>query len=317
MYYLGVSYKFHTKRSKLFKLHQRGVYNSVIVYHHKMNFCKFLLLCTRTHLFNNCILFSIVFCIINGSLLVLIKYVLTIDVICLKENDGTMFPNADNVAWYFECKNESLLMKICPDWNVFDADLKECILNEPEIVPSIEEDLLQLPITESTEWSVSTKVPTMHISTDTLNTEEPSADLIEEEVRCPCYDTASPTYYASSRQCDKYFLCYRSRPLELSCCRGQHWNQRLKKCIPEHFSECGITPVAAVSLIPDCPHYGCAFYPHPTVCEYFYYCENGVRSIQQCDAFYHWDFYSQRCLIQSQARCITSIPLELRRNFYK
>lgn len=233
---------------------------------------------------------------------------------CLKESDGAKFSNADSSSWYFECSNGNLLVKMCPLEHVFNNDLKQCVhgtdittdeFGLPEMYSTLEEDIFSV-----TEPSINFTVTNVPIA-------EPSLDLFEEENPCPCRDTLSLTYFENRFNCEKYFICYRSRPIEMSCCRGFYWSQQHKKCISQIGSSCGIKPIHAASVnLPNCPARGCAVYPHLTVCEYFYYCEEGVRSIQQCDAFYQWDFYAQRCVIRSEAKCITSIPMHLRSQLY-
>lgn len=237
--------------------------------------------------------------------MVSIKCALLIDISCWTEKDGATFANADNSSWYFECRNGSLLLQICPTQRVFHNESKQCVL------------------ATSADNSESIQM-TLDIRPDEIPNDldaplPPSADLLHDENPCPRYDTQAPTYFASRFNCDKYFMCYRSRPLELSCCRGHHWSQPLQKCIQQSVSSCGIRHEPAASgtaTVAGCPARGCATYPHPTVCEYFYYCEEGVQSVQQCDAFYQWDLYAQRCVLRSEAKCITSLPAHLRGRFY-
>lgn len=47
--------------------------------------------------------------------------------------------------------------------------------------------------------------------------------------------------------------------------------------------------------------------PHPSRCEYFIMCMDGAQTIQQCDAFHHWDVITNKCLIKDQATCIVDI----------
>lgn len=197
--------------------------------------------------------------------------------------------------------------------HVFHNETKQCILAK-DFTDQLRNSTIEADVLfSSTESATTFAVP---IFTNTPPVEGPSVDHLEDNP-CPCQDTLSPTYFASQYSCEKYFLCYRSRPLELSCCRGHHWNQQHKKCVPENMSSCGIRHNPTSLNLPSCPARGCAMYPHLTVCEYFYYCEDGVRSLQQCDAFFQWDFYAQRCVIRSEAKCITSIPSNLQAQLYQ
>lgn len=250
---------------------------------------------------------------------------------CIEDNDGSKFPSADNSTWYYDCRNGSLLLKMCPYLHVYQDNLKQCILPD-SMTGSVTTTSSNSEIIFPDELS-GTEEPTTYYSLDIFEIEsttnftvpvftnsdpidDPSLDLLEKANPCPCQDTMLPTYIANRFNCQIYYMCYRSRPLELSCCQGQHWSQQHKKCIHQHESSCGIRPESATIKLPSCPERGCAVFPHLTVCEYFYYCEDGVRSIQQCDAFNQWDFYSQRCVIRSEAKCITSVPIHLRAQLY-
>lgn len=43
--------------------------------------------------------------------------------------------------------------------------------------------------------------------------------------------------------------------------------------------------------------------PHPTDCELYFYCVNGVPQIQQCPFMYHFDYQLQECKFRDRAHC--------------
>lgn len=130
--------------------------------------------------------------------------------------------------------------------------------------------------------------------------------------QCPPNDTEIPTFLPSNSFCDSYFLCYHGRPFEMFCSIGYYWNQELNECILERDSNC----IDSTMQVPACPSKGQHFFPHSDRCSYFYYCENGIRSIQQCSAFKQWDIIEQTCKIDINARCIKTIPRSQREKYY-
>lgn len=59
--------------------------------------------------------------------------------------------------------------------------------------------------------------------------------------------------------------------------------------------------------LPKCNSAGLYSMPHPSRCEYFIMCMDGLQTIQQCDAFHRWDVIDQRCVIKDRATCILDI----------
>lgn len=43
--------------------------------------------------------------------------------------------------------------------------------------------------------------------------------------------------------------------------------------------------------------------PHPTECELYFYCVNGLPQVQQCPFLYHFDYEEQTCIIRDRAHC--------------
>lgn len=131
--------------------------------------------------------------------------------------------------------------------------------------------------------------------------------------RCPSTDTEDPSFLPNDLFCDSYYLCYHGRPFEMFCPRGFYWGQEKRKCISERESTCvDSTGVKA----PECPLIGQFFIPHTERCNLFYYCENGIRSIQQCSAFKQWDVVEKTCKLDISAQCIKAIPRSQRAKYF-
>lgn len=45
------------------------------------------------------------------------------------------------------------------------------------------------------------------------------------------------------------------------------------------------------------------FLPHPTECQNFIFCKNGIASIQQCPFYHHWDIVTESCKWKQFAVC--------------
>lgn len=171
-------------------------------------------------------------------------------------------------------------------------------------------------------FSASTNLPTdtTSIASTILPTEDPNncetclEPIKPLYVQCPSNDTDVPSFLASDLFCDSFFLCYHGRPFEMFCPVGYYWSQEHKKCILERESNC--TDSSVGNKIPKCPPNGQFFIPHSDRCNLFYYCENGIRSIQQCTAFEQWDVIEQTCKLDINAKCIKTLPKSQRAKYY-
>lgn len=56
--------------------------------------------------------------------------------------------------------------------------------------------------------------------------------------------------------------------------------------------------------LPSCPVGFVGQLPHPHNCNWFIHCNNGSRSIQQCQHLHHFDVEHGRCFFKTIARCI-------------
>lgn len=233
--------------------------------------------------------------------------------LCDDKPDGSMYPHFKHLSWYFRCASGIAELFICPpNYEAFDHGLSMCNRRKPPqtmVVTTKPSTTTCLPSTLATNPPAVIKPTWPAINTETI-------------VRCSCHDTPTPTYHRDARHCDRYFLCYRGRPMPMSCCPGSHWSQAAGRCVPAQRSRCSAN-VTVPSLSgtggewgPTCPATGRALYPHPTVCEWFYYCENGVRTRQQCSAFTQWDCRQRRCVAMTQAQCIKSVPSSSRLQYY-
>ncbi|KAJ6647235.1 Peritrophin-1 [Pseudolycoriella hygida] len=123
-------------------------------------------------------------------------------------------------------------------------------------------------------------------------------DITDETVNCPVVDTFSITFIASKIDCNRYYICYHGSPIRQQCIKEMHWNPAINKCDYPDNAKCEIKP-----SLPICPRKGQVFYPHPEMCDYFIYCQDGYLTVQQCPFYYHWDTVTQSCRWRNLARC--------------
>lgn len=167
---------------------------------------------------------------------------------------------------------------------------------------------------ELTPTDVTASTAVISTTEDPLSCETCSEPIQPHNVQCPLNDTQNPSFLPSDLFCDSFYLCYHGRPFEMFCSSGFYWNQDRKECILERESNC--TDSSVGKKVPKCPVNGQHFFPHSERCNCFYYCENGIRSVQQCTAFKQWDIIEQTCKLDISARCIKTIPRSQRAKYY-
>lgn len=69
----------------------------------------------------------------------------------------------------------------------------------------------------------------------------------------------------------------------------------------------GIQDPGHPDQLPKCAAGVRAEFPHPANCNWFIHCDNGNRSIQQCQHLHHFDVTQRRCLFRTAATCIKDV----------
>lgn len=188
--------------------------------------------------------------------------------LCIGQTDGSLLSHPIHWDLYYSCLNGQATLMSCDAHMVFSLEEQRCVresLDELQIITTVEElssfteatsDLSDettvltpqslTSTTETLQTDSSTAVPvtitmapTITSPTITATTTAMSNNLVVASL-CPCRDTYEPTYLSSHDFCDRYFMCYHGRPLEMSCCRGHHWHSTLKRCVPEYESLCEV-----------------------------------------------------------------------------
>ncbi|CRK89764.1 CLUMA_CG003452, isoform A [Clunio marinus] len=107
--------------------------------------------------------------------------------------------------------------------------------------------------------------------------------------------------------CDEYYICLNGVPNLVLCRDGQHWNIEMEYCDDPSRAGCDETAIDDSPTLPDCRISFVGTLPHPTNCNWFVYCDNGNRSIQQCQHLFHYDVEQERCVFINNARCIKDV----------
>lgn len=265
--------------------------------------------------------------------------------ICLKHPGNLIIGNPYDCYSFFACQHGNAIKVICPNNSIFNPKLEncdptysDCIISEkdatlngmPENKELLSEDIahddevevvtdsddLSDVDTEDTDTDTEMLDPTTPLfldSTTIADCETCTTDPLN--VQCPSNDTEVPSFLPSDSFCDSFYLCYHGKPFEMFCPVGYHFSQERQICILERESSC--TDSSVGNKVPKCPLNGQFFIPHFERCNLFYYCENGIRSIQQCTAFKQWDVIEKTCKLDFTAKCIKTIPRSQRAKYYK
>lgn len=138
---------------------------------------------------------------------------------------------------------------------------------------------------------------------------------------------SSDIVFLPSDFCEHFYICINGQPVQLNCRPGQHWNIDGEFCDDPESAGCEVSPMrlylkigsnlwdlqedktSPPNEIPDCPPNFVGQLPHPHNCNWFIHCNNGNRSIQQCQHMHHFDMERRECLFHSVARCIKQARL--------
>lgn len=253
--------------------------------------------------------------------------------ICFGKPTDTLLPHPTECNAFFLCDGGVGFKKTCPEKSFFNPKRNECDPNY--------EDCNSPGDTTTPDENSSSVAPTLQpTNLPTLSTENPlrPTTTTKAPLRCPTEDTNDLTFLPSRERCDEFYLCYYGKPILFQCAVGYHYSESEKGCMLPDEAKCKVGIHIRMKYIsithefpfytsiqinnPDsssdlhCPKLGRRFLPYAEDCENFLYCENGHKTIQRCQPFYHWDIQHKRCILMTRAVCIQSIPMPLQRMFY-
>lgn len=141
---------------------------------------------------------------------------------------------------------------------------------------------------------------------------------LPEETDCePLICQASGSYFVPSHEdCADYFECSNYVPTLRSCSSGLYYNENTQMCDLKSNVACVMVP-EIIEIEEDdgynadvdisCPPTGAHFYPHPSNCQHYFLCVNGISATLDCGHNMIYDYASQKCDLSARAICISSV----------
>ncbi|KXJ82211.1 hypothetical protein RP20_CCG015027 [Aedes albopictus] len=135
--------------------------------------------------------------------------------------------------------------------------------------------------------------------------------------RCPQYDNPmNPVHLPHARDCGKFLKCFSGRAFTIDCPPGQEFGPNIQRCDYPSYAQCRSVlaqPDPAEFRFEDgiddarCPRNDDPMHPlhlpHPTSCEKFMKCFNGLRFELDCPPGQQWAAHLNRCDFPSIAKC--------------
>lgn len=147
-------------------------------------------------------------------------------------------------------------------------------------------------------------------------TPEWQANCVVEQSPCPTWtDPENLVFLSNGMQCDRYFMCFNGKPIEMQCASGLTFNSRTNQCSQEacRVSLGGDSPLLAFNLtcppiLPQTTHWSCSSWenqrhPDDNDCERYYHCQNGVQYGGRCPEGLLFDSRTSRCVEPRDATC--------------
>lgn len=121
-------------------------------------------------------------------------------------------------------------------------------------------------------------------------------------IECPAVDGVFPVYLEHESDCRLFYECSNGVKHLLSCPQTLYFNIKINVCdYPENVS-CRNQECPAV----DGPFP--VYLPHPTNCNLFYECSNGIKYLMSCPAQLHFNVALNVCDYPQNAGCKNSSP---------
>lgn len=138
--------------------------------------------------------------------------------ICKGLPDGQFIGDPSDCSRFYMCENGFGTGANCPPGMLFDTLQNRCNFEE----------------------NVNCDVTTEPEETTTIPTTATSEEIVTSNVEkfCRSSDPSVPSFYPSSTNCEEYYICVNQKPFQLSCARGQHWNQQNRYCDDPAAVEC-------------------------------------------------------------------------------
>uniref|UniRef100_T1PP46 Chitin binding Peritrophin-A n=1 Tax=Musca domestica TaxID=7370 RepID=T1PP46_MUSDO len=244
---------------------------------------------------------------------------------CEGAEPGTYVASSQSCSAFIYCDGEDSILDECEEGLYFDGeecddkDNVECPLDnanggdgdgdgDGEEGGDGEEDPEETPEAPAPQPSVTKPPPVTTAATSAPTTPiDSTPEIIDVPpiVRDTCPPNDDPNQIVligNSNSCSDYYVCYHGNAIAMHCMDHLHFNAASGKCdFPEN-ANCKLAVQTPTEFNKCLPHMS-EFFPHPTKCNYFYYCIKGYQTLQQCPFYYGWDFEKRTCIRMSQAKC--------------
>uniref|UniRef100_A0A182JCD8 Chitin-binding type-2 domain-containing protein n=1 Tax=Anopheles atroparvus TaxID=41427 RepID=A0A182JCD8_ANOAO len=111
--------------------------------------------------------------------------------------------------------------------------------------------------------------------------------------RNPCQGIPDGAFVNDFASCEGYFLCLLGQPTSAQCPPGFYFNEAQQLCDFPQNVFCHVCNQQA----------GVQLFPHPTVCEQFITCSNGISFIGTCNQGETYDVELQACKHEARVEC--------------
>lgn len=255
--------------------------------------------------------------------------------ICEGQEENSLVDNDESCAHYFQCVNGVAESGVCPEPLLFDpvlhicnhADDVECEVTTfpPPIEINCYPDGIEMhPHPYSCQKYIMCFsgvqiemecAPNLHWSIyEGFCTSQDLAECTIEKSLCPEIDDPSElVFIPSSRNCNRYYLCYNQQTIGMNCAPGKWFDPINNWCDLEENVNCEVTTTQEPELPPPIDTVECTeglyFRPHPTTCEYFFLCANGESVLMQCAPGLKFDSVTAKCTQPDDATCVIAQPL--------
>ncbi|XP_073821691.1 uncharacterized protein [Musca autumnalis] len=140
--------------------------------------------------------------------------------------------------------------------------------------------------------------------TDNSNAQDHEAVTIyevPEAIRCSRLSSNTVRHIPHRESCSAFFTCYNGMVIPMLCPRNLFFNPATEKCEPQMPINCK----QRYSVRLNCRKGVYDYMPHPSKCEYYYYCLNGFLMILRCPYDFVWHYERRTCVHKSLAKCYT------------
>lgn len=206
-----------------------------------------------------------------------------------------------NCSHYIVCDEDEPYHEFCPDGLLFNPDIQDC--DDPDYVDCGNEYYDSGEYEDYDDYSEEEEEE----EDEEESTENEVDDRDNDDPGSPCPPNDNPTkvvFVASKTSCSEFFLCYHGVAISMHCTDSLHFNSITKKCDFPRNANCRVDGDVIPNAPPKCDrNVFMEVYPHPTKCDYYYFCRKGYLSIQQCPFYYYFDAAMRTCRYSNGYQC--------------